>query len=122
MKAALAVLVVALVANIVTLGAPGGVLYAIGDGIASLVLPQSLGDVHGDYLWPISFWMGIAWPFGAFLMFVLFARSVPDGKWTVSVSALFLLSLLILNIALSVMFHLGGALASPDYVIEEKLR
>lgn len=102
-----------IVFSIVTIGAPGYYLYAIGNGIAELISgPEILGSIHGDYYWPIQTWMGILWPVGACIVWCAMLLHNRDEPWSFKKYLLFLSVLLVYDVALSVVFRLGAALLS----------
>lgn len=120
LRIALVITVILMVANIVTIGAVGGYLFALGDGIAVAVVGDLLGDVHGDYYWPIAIWMGLVWPAGALLIFYAVVRRRRSGRRSLWTVCLFPLYLLALNVGLSVAFHVGAAAISPEFHIEDQ--
>lgn len=108
-----------MVANIVTLGGLGSLLFTLGDGIAIAFFGNALGDIHGDYYLPIAVWIGLAWPVGALLIFYAMLRyqqAQNDSMWLYSLLPVFLL---ILDVALSLAFHVGAASLSPAFDIQE---
>ena len=93
------------VANVVLVGAPGALLFLIGD-IPALLL---LGDIHGDYGWTIALLYGFVWP----ILFIFAYSWVREIKIPAKYkdypdryrSSCFLTSLLVLTILLSTGFH-----------------
>lgn len=118
-RIALFVALAAVVVNLVTMGAVGAELYALGDGIARWMLPSlDAMHVHGDYRWPISIWIGIAWPVGGLATwYVLFRTRIAMSRSIWRFPA-FVLSLIALAVLLAALFHIGGALISQDQAIE----
>jgi len=120
LRIAVVLALVVLLINIVTFGGIGELLFAVGDGIAIAIFGSALGEIHGDYRWPIAIWMGLVWPVGALLLFysvVWLRRSKRRPLWNFSLFALYLLAL---DVGLSVVFHMGAASLSPQFEIEER--
>lgn len=118
-RIALAVTLVVIVANLATFGGVGGILFSVGDAIAVAIFGTALGEFHGDFYWPVSIWMGLAWPVGAMLIYYLMMRHRAGMRWTLSQYLLFSACLFILLVVLSGAFHFGAALMSPDFEVQE---
>lgn len=118
-RVALAVTLVVMVANLATFGGVGDILFSAGDAIAGAVFGSALGDFHGDFYWPISIWMGLAWPVGALLIYFLLTRHRAGMRWTPTQYVLFPVCLFVLLVGLSVAFHMGAALMSPEFDVQE---
>ena len=118
LRIALAITVILMVTNIVTIGGVGDTLFALGDGIAIAIVGDSLGEVHGDYYWPIAIWMGLVWPVGALLIFYAMVRRRRSKCRSLWIYFLFPFYLLALDVGLSVVFHVGAASISPEFDIE----
>ncbi len=121
LRVAVVLTLVTMLINTVSLGAVGDILFDFGDGVAIAIFGDLLGDVHGDYYWPIAFWMGIAWPVGALLIFYAMARRQRGRRWSIGMYAFFPVCLLVLVVGLSIVFHVGAAAISPEFYIEERV-
>lgn len=118
-RVALPVTLVVIVANLATFGGVGDILFSAGDGIAVAIFGNALGDFHGDFYWPVSIWMGLAWPIGALLIYYLFMRHRAGMPWSLNQYLLFPACLFVLLVVLSAAFHFGAALMSPDIEVQE---
>lgn len=118
-RVALAVTLVVMAANLATFGGVGDILFAVGDAITGAIFGDSLGDFHGDFYWPISIWMGLAWPVGALLIYHLMMRHRAGKRWTSNQYLLFPACLFVLLVILSAAFRFGAATMSPDFEVQE---
>jgi hypothetical protein len=88
-------------------GLPGYYLFALGDNLAETLLGSAtLRHLHGDNIWPISIFMGFAWPIGGFFIWMAMYVHQAEKPWPIKKWIIFLAILLIWDVALSGYCHL----------------
>ena len=115
----LAITLLFVVYNFVTMGAPGYYLYGIGNSVAESIFGSDiLGRVHGDYYWPIQIWMGLLWTIGACIIWCAMLVHKKDKRWSLGKHLLFPSALLAWDIILSTLFRVGAAAQSASSWID----